>query len=415
MTGGPNRVFLRRLIGVEVFEPNGDPLGRVRDVVISMRARRLPPRVLGFVVEVPGKRRIFLPMSRVTDFDARHVVSTGTVNLRRFQIRPTERLVAEQILNRPVRSDGMPVGTAVDVAMDRTRTKDWDLSMVHVRRGGRGLRRGEAVDLEIGTIDGMTLNEAAADTESLLASYATLKPADVATALHQLSPNRRAVLAQGLDDERLADVLQELPDDDRVSILQALNEDRAADVLEAMDPDDAADLLGDLQPESAAHFLSLMQPEEAADVQRLLVYDDATAGGMMTSEPIVLGPDGTVADALAHIRNIDITPSLASQVYICRPPTETPTGRYLGAAHFQRLLREPPATLVSGVLDERLEPIGPEATLSEVTRYFATYNLAAAPVVDEHNHLLGAVTVDDVIDHMLPEDWRERPVDGATA
>jgi len=106
---------------------------------------------------------------------------------------------------------------------------------------------------------------------------------------------------------------------------------------------------------------------------------------------------------------------LASQVYVCRPPTETPTGRYLGAAHFQRLLREPPATLVSGVLDERLEPIGPEATLSEVTRYFATYNLAAAPVVDEHNHLLGAVTVDDVIDHMLPEDWRERPVDGATA
>jgi flagellar motility protein MotE (MotC chaperone)/sporulation protein YlmC with PRC-barrel domain len=415
MTGGPNRVFLRRLIGVEVFEPNGDPLGRVRDVVISMRARRLPPRVLGFVVEVPGKRRIFLPMSRVTDFDARHVVSTGTVNLRRFQMRPTERLVAEQILNRPMSSDGQPVGTAVDVAMDRTRTKDWDLSLVHVRRGGRGLRRGEAVDLEIGAIDGMTLNEAAADTESLLASYATLKPADVATALHQLNPQRRSVLAQALDDERLADVLQEMPDDDRVSILQALNEDRAADVLEAMDPDDAADLLGDLQPESAAHFLSLMQPEEAADVQRLLVYDDATAGGMMTSEPIVLGPDGTVADALAHIRNIDITPSLASQVYVCRPPTETPTGRYLGTAHFQRLLREPPATLVSGVLDERLEPIGPEATLPEVTRYFATYNLAAAPVVDEHNHLLGAVTVDDVIDHMLPEDWRERPVDGATA
>jgi len=414
MTGGPNRVFLRRLIGVEVFEPNGDPLGRVRDVVISMRARRLPPRVLGFVVEVPGKRRIFLPMSRVTDFDARQVVSTGTVNLRRFQVRPTERLVVEQILNRPVQSHGQPVGTAVDVAMDRTRTKDWDLSLVHVRRGGRGLRRGETADLEIGEIDGMTLNDAAADTESLLASYATLKPADVATELHQLNPQRRAVLAQALDDERLADVLQELPDDDRVSILQTLNEDRAADVLEAMDPDDAADLLGDLQPESAARFLSLMQPEEAADVQRLLVYDDATAGGMMTSEPIVLGPDGTVADALAHIRNIDITPSLASQVYVCRPPTETPTGRYLGAAHFQRLLREPPATLVSGVLDERLEPIGPEATLPEVTRYFATYNLAAAPVVDEHNHLLGAITVDDVIDHMLPEDWRERP-HGATA
>jgi Mg/Co/Ni transporter MgtE len=127
----------------------------------------------------------------------------------------------------------------------------------------------------------------------------------------------------------------------------------------------------------------------------------------MTTEPVVLSPDATVADALARIRNSDLSPALASQVYVVRPPLETPTGRFLGVAHFQRLLREPPSTLVSAVIDTDLEAVEPEAPLGAVTRYFATYNLVALPVVDPGGHLLGAVTVDDVIDHMLPEDWRE--------
>jgi Mg/Co/Ni transporter MgtE len=107
------------------------------------------------------------------------------------------------------------------------------------------------------------------------------------------------------------------------------------------------------------------------------------------------------------VRVPELTPALASQVYVCRPPSATPTGRYLGLAHIQRLLREPPSNLVSGVLDD-LEPLRPEAPLAEVTRYFATYNLVAAPVVDAQGRLVGAVSVDDVLDHLLPEDWRER-------
>jgi Mg/Co/Ni transporter MgtE len=95
-------------------------------------------------------------------------------------------------------------------------------------------------------------------------------------------------------------------------------------------------------------------------------------------------------------------------VYVTRTPTETPTGRYLGTCHFQQLLREPPATLVSALVDTQLEPMRPETPLGEVARSFATYNLVAFPVLDEGGHLLGAVTIDDVIDHMLPEDWRDR-------
>ena len=218
-------------------------------------------------------------------------------------------------------------------------------------------------------------------------------------------------MARELDDERLADVLEELPEDDRVAIVSMLEAERAADVLEEMDPDDAADLISELPPEQAAALLDRMEPDEADDIRRLLTYDDFSAGGMMTTEPIVLPADATVADALAHIRNPDLSPALASQVYVTRAPTETPTGKYLGVAHFQRLLREPPGTLVSSVLDTNLVPVGPDAPLSVVTRTFAAYNLVALPVVDENGRLIGAVTVDDVVDHMLPEDWRENDGD----
>jgi Mg/Co/Ni transporter MgtE len=150
-----------------------------------------------------------------------------------------------------------------------------------------------------------------------------------------------------------------------------------------------------------------MEPDEAEDVRRLLLYDEYTAGGMMTTEPVVLPPDATVAEALARVRNPDLSPALAAQVYVCRPPLDTPTGRFIGTAHIQRLLREPPSSLVSAVADTDLEPLLPTATLPEVTTYLATYNLVALPVVDEHDHLLGTVTVDDVLDHLLPDDWRE--------
>lgn len=215
-------------------------------------------------------------------------------------------------------------------------------------------------------------------------------------------------MVNALDDERLADVLQELPEDEQLSVLKQLQTDRAADVLEAMDPDDAADLLGTMTPADAEQFLRRMDPEDSEDVRRLLSHSPNTAGGLMTSEPVVLAPDTTVAEALARVRDPDLTPALASLVFVARPPTATPTGRYLGCVHLQRLLREPPAALVSGILDTDLPSLRPEDSLGALTRYFAAYNLVCGPVVDEESHLVGAVSVDDVLDHLLPDDWRER-------
>jgi Mg/Co/Ni transporter MgtE len=175
-----------------------------------------------------------------------------------------------------------------------------------------------------------------------------------------------------------------------------------------MAPDDAADLLGELPEAEAQRLLELMEPEEAGPVRSLLRYADDTAGGLMTPEPVILPPNASVADALARVRSAELSPALAAQVYVVRPPYETPTGRYLGTAHFQRMLREPPSALISSIVDADIDPLAPDCPLPDVTRHLATYNLVAVPVVDGEGHLLGAVTVDDVLDHLLPADWRDR-------
>jgi Mg/Co/Ni transporter MgtE len=174
-----------------------------------------------------------------------------------------------------------------------------------------------------------------------------------------------------------------------------------------MDDDDAADLLGEMPAADQQRLLELMEPDEAAPVRRLLSYGDYTAGGMMTSEPVILLPDATVAEALALVRNPELSPAIASQVFVVRPPQATPTGRFLGTAHLQRLLREPPSALVSGICEKDPSALRADATIDVITRHLATYNLVAVPVVDEGDRLLGAVSVDDVLDHLLPEDWRD--------
>lgn len=413
-TNAPTRIFLARLSGIGVFDPNGDQVGKVRDGVMVLRTGLNPPRLTGLVVEVQPRRRIFVPMTKVTAIDAGTVIVTGTVNLRRFEQRPNETLVAAELLDRTVdlvSSDEQV--TVLDMGVEQSRTRDWFVTQLFVRRGGAGFRRKHekfVVDWE--DIRGLSLPSVYQPAEQLLSTLEAMLPADLANALHDLPDKRRIEVARELDDERLADLLEEMPEEDRVEILQALEAERAADVLEEMAPDDAADLISELPPEQAADLLERMEPEEADDIRRLLSYDDFSAGGMMTTEPIVLPPDATVADALAQIRNADLSPALASQVYVTRAPTETPTGKFLGTCHFQRLLREPPGTLVSAVIDTNLEPITADAPLAEVTRYFAAYNLVAVPVIDDNDRLLGTVTVDDVIDHMLPDNWREQDSDG---
>ncbi|WP_370249233.1 magnesium transporter MgtE N-terminal domain-containing protein [Nocardioides sp.] len=412
MSTRPGRVFAARLVGLPVFDPSGDQVAKVRDVVVIVRSDTERPRVIGLVAEVLGRRRIVIPMTRVTHIDATQITVTGLLDLRRYEQRSTETLVMAELLDREVtlRDSGVP-GVVHDVGMEPERTHTWVVSRIAVTEPGKGLRRRRGPTHVVEWRDVVGLAEPAGAGQGatqLIHALNEMRPADAATLLHELPPERRTAVVAALDDERLADVLEEMPESDQVEILEHLDTERAADVLEEMSPDDAADLIADLPPETAEILLDLMEPEEAEDVRRLLSYGEDTAGAMMTPAPVVLGPDATVADALAHVRNPDLTPALAALVYVCRPPLQTPTGRLIGVAHIQRLLREPPSSLVAGALDDSLESLRPDATLDQVAAHLALYNLVAAPVVDEAGQLLGAVTVDDLLDHMLPAGWRDR-------
>jgi flagellar motility protein MotE (MotC chaperone) len=410
------RVYLARLASLPVFDPNGDRVGRVRDAVVRLRTSSRPPQVVGLVAEMALRRRIFLPIGRVTSMDADAVVlSTGTLNLRRFEKRPNELLVLEDLLDRRVTIEpDATAGAVVDLGMDLNRNNEWLLTRVAVREHtGRLARRGHIHQVEYERVRGLIGPTDTQGTSNLLALLDQMRPADMANALQDLPDARRNEVAAALDDRRLADVLEELPEHDQVEILIRLDRERAADVLERMDPDDAADLLAELPQAEQQVLLDLMEPDEAAPVRQLMKYRPGTAGSVMTSEPVILTPDATVAEALARIREPDLSPVVAAQVFVARAPMSTPSGKYLGMVHFQRLLREPPASMLGGIVDNGLDPLHPETELTEIIRRMATYDLVAMPVVDNTHRLVGAVTVDDVLDHSLPRDWRDRDAQAA--
>jgi Mg/Co/Ni transporter MgtE len=412
-----NRVYVARLARMLVLGPMGENFGRIRDVVISISIVRQQPRVLGLVVDLATRRSIFIPILRVAAIEPNAVtLNTGSVSLRHFEQRPGEVLAIGQILDTPVtvNDPDLPelAGRDViitDLGIEQSRTRDWLVTRIAVRTQRRLGRRGPAHVVNWQSVQGLTPSALAMPGQAvaqLLNQFEGRRAVDVADAIRGLPLKRRTEVFKALSDDRLADILQELPESEQADALSQLGTDRAADVLEEMDPDDAADLLGELNPTDAELLLARMDPGESAPLRRLLKHSPDTAGGLMTSDPVVLTADTTVAEALALVRDPDLTPALSSMVFVARPPTATPTGQYLGCVPLQRLLREPPSELVGGIVDSDLLTLTPETSLAAVTRYLAAYNLVCGPVVDHESHLLGAVTVDDLLDHLLPHDWR---------
>ena len=139
---GMNRVFLARLAGTAVFDPNGDPVGKVRDAVATLRSNNQSPRILGLVVEVPLRRRVFVPITRVTSIESGAVVITGLLNMRRFETRAGEILVLGDLLDRSITIVESGESVVVeDMGMELSNKGDWLITKVHIMRKGRGLRR----------------------------------------------------------------------------------------------------------------------------------------------------------------------------------------------------------------------------------------------------------------------------------
>lgn len=389
------RVFAGRLLRLALTDENGALLGRVEDVVLAPPYGATPPRVLGFVANVQ-RRRIFVNAGRVATIGPSGVcLRGGTVDLRHFQARSGEQLVS-QLLHRQVGGE-----TVMDISLQPTETNDWVIASVALGAGRALYRRTRRI------VDWREVRELF-DTGPIAAQVAALRdmnPTDVAATLNALPPGRRALVAQAIPEEQLADLLEELPEDEQVRLLADMDLGRVADVVEEMEPDDAADLLGAMPAERRANLLEQLEPDDAASLRRLLLYDASTAGGLMTPEPVIVSPDVAVAEVLARLRDPEIPPAVAAQAFVCEPPTETPTGRFLGMVGFQRLMREAPSRPVGGCIRDT-SWVGPEMSERDVAERLAAYNLIAVAVCDNAGRMVGAVTVDDVLDRVLPAGWR---------
>lgn len=404
------RVFVARLAGCGVFDPQGDRVGKVIDVLMAYRTT-LPPRTTGFIIEISGRRRVFLPIARVTAIAPGQLITNGLIDLRRFTMRGQEvRAIAEMLGRKVTLLDGAGLASIEDFAIEKGKRGDWVLSELFVRKQKKNsaipFAKGPTMFVQWQEVAENRENPADQDARQLLSTVADLRPADLATAVLDLPEHRMLALADELDDERLADLLEELPEEEQLEIINDLDDERAAEVLDLMGPDDAADLMANLSPERAEMLLSLMDDEEADDIRQLLTYEPYTAGGMMTPEAIICAADTTIAQAMALIRRKEVEPVLAAQVFVTLPPYEAPTGRYLGVVHFQKLLRYPPHERLGSILDTEQEPVALDTPIAQIHRYLASYDLVALPVTDDENRLVGVVTVDDVLDHLLPDDWR---------
>ncbi len=392
------QVFTSRLKGRPLLDGEDLTIGRIRDVVILPAVGNDPPRALGLVVTLQ-RRRIFVNLGQITEIsiDGAHLQG-GAIELDRFTRRAGE-ILASELYGRHVED-----GTIVDIAIspDERRRVGWEVAALAVSHGRSLLHRGP-------TIVPWDRHPELFQTDPLaeqLAGLRELRPADLAAAVEGMPPSRRSQIAAALEDEELADLLEEMPEQDQVRLLASLGLERSADVVEEMQPDDAADLLAEMPSEQRERLLTAMESVQAADLRRLLRYDATTAGGLMTSEPLIVAPDTPVAEVLARIRNPDMSATAAAQVYVCEPPMVTPTGRYLGSVGFQRLLRRRPSALVGHCVDNASVFVRPDLPEHELAARLAAYNLISVAVCDEDGRLLGAVTVDDVLDHLLPPGWR---------
>ncbi len=390
--------FVSRLVRLPLIDGDGGTVGRVQDVVLAPSDHEY--RVLGFIAQFQ-RRGIFVNIARVVEIGATGVrMRGGTVDLRPFQQRAGERLAVADLFDTRI-DDEYLTDLAISPGPDQA---FWYVTQAALGRRGPLRRRAPHV---VAWAD-IAQHFAGTPEEAQVAELRDLHPTDVVSRLQSLPLARRQQVVALLADEQVADLLEEMPDEEAVRLIETLDLDRAAHVLEEMEPDDAVDLLADLDEGDRAELLTRMRPEESTPLRRLLAYDENTAGGLMTPEPVVLGHTTTVAEALAQVRRREVPTELAAQVFVTQPPTSTPTGRFLGVVGIQRLLREPPATTLEDCVGDGAEPVPPDLPLRDVAERLASYDLLALPVCDRAGRLVGAVTVDDVLDHVLPDGWRRR-------
>ncbi|MEI6778484.1 MAG: CBS domain-containing protein [Chloroflexales bacterium] len=403
--------LLSQLLGRPVRGETNVPLGTLDDLVIRMEEGPYPS-VTGLVVRA-GRRRFFVPANQLRELSGVALLSSARVDLKQFQRREDEVLLGRDVLDhqiidiaghRVVRVNDIQI-TQVD-ANFRVVGVDTSLKAIVRRAGPRAL-----ADRIVGgqIIDWADLHYLAGTAPvRLKVSYdrlAELHPVDLARIVDALSLRESATIVAALDDETVAETLEEVSDSRLADLIEGMDQERAADILEEMDPGVAADVLEDLDDTVAEQLLAKMEPEEAAEIQTVLAYDEDSVGRIMITEIVRVAEGSTVGAALALLRSLDDVPNPLLAVYVVEQD-QPETLR--GIVRLRSLILADPATPLQELMDEDMPTIHPDAPAEQAARLLAEYNLLALPVIDDEEHLVGVVTVDDALAVLMPEIWQRR-------
>ncbi|HEV7528934.1 MAG TPA: CBS domain-containing protein [Solirubrobacteraceae bacterium] len=413
-TQAPPILHLSAVVGSPLRDADGERLGKVEDLIVRLGGVGYPP-ITGFLVTVAGKAS-YLGVDRVSDIGPDGVVlRKAKLDLRRFERRPEEVLLKRDLLDRQlINVEGARLVRANEIELALV-AGSW--RVVGVDTGPRGgLRRLLPKGLGAHIATGEFLDWAGVEpfvghvpTVRLRVPHpklAKLHPAQIADLVEAASrrEGEEIIQAVGDDDRELeADVFEELDDQHQREFLGDRPDEEIAEILSRMAPDDAADVVGELDEERREPLLALLPVSHRVKVRALLGYDPAEAGGLMSPDFVLLPGSTSAADALQAVRSSEIAAELLSTVFVGSrgAPLE-------GSVPVTALLRIDPGRRLDAEIKHELPCLSPDAPFDEVARLMADYNLTSIPVVDEQKQMLGVVTVDDVLEAMLPRGWRRR-------
>jgi magnesium transporter len=410
-------LFVSEILKKPVLDPKGEDLGRVRDIVV---VKGEPfPKVSTLIIE--KKKRLFnIAWGDLNIFNKRIIsAKIYAENLQPHEFSETDLLIVRDIFDKQiVDANGAKVVRVNDVKLEGFNS---EAILTAVDVGMRGIMR--RLGVERGGEDMMRLFKQRLPFNLISWNYiqplepkltkisltvprqmvSELHPADIADIISQISHKEGATLFKGLDVETAAEALSELEPDVQAALITGMDTDKAADIIEEMPPDEAADVLSDLPVDKAKEILEQIEQEEAEDIQELLSHEEDTAGGLMTNEFIAYPPETTVKEALDRFRKDAEEVETVYYIYVTDKDE-----KLLGSVSLRELLLAGPDLKLSDIMETKLKTVTPETDEVEVGETVSKYNLVALPVVDLEGSLLGLVTVDDILDRLIPPEAKRR-------
>jgi CBS domain-containing protein/sporulation protein YlmC with PRC-barrel domain len=399
-------VYLSLLLRRRIVDRRGEVVGRLSDVVVRLRGEAYP-LVIGLVARV-ARRDVFLPQGAIGELTAIPLQLRQAVDLRRFERRDGEVLLRADVLrHRLIDIAEARLVRAWDVELARTEA-GWSVRAVDTGRPRRffGLLRGEPAPHDWKSFEPLIGHAASARLRGRFGRVTRLKPAQIADLLEGASQAEGTEIlgAVHADPELEADVYEEIDEDLQARLFGAQTDAQVAEVLARMQPDDAADAVAELPQSRRQPILDLLPAGQRTKVLMLLGFNPSSAGGLMSVDFLSVPAEATVNEALERIRAArNLQPEVLTSVHALDDG-----GRLAGVARLTRLLQTSPTEPISSVAESDPVHVHPEADVVDLALLMSDYNLVTVPVVDENHQMLGVVTVDDVLEATIPEDWRRR-------